>query len=84
LCPVRLEGREAELSTEIESMKVELSRANDLVTSLQRKGCGGELLSLSSSAAKASALLKSGMSLTQIYSKYVEVRPRSVCWFSVC
>lgn len=52
-------------------MKVELARANQLVSSLQKKG--GEVLHLSPAAAKASALLKSGMSLTEIYSKYVEV-----------
>jgi nucleoprotein TPR len=57
---------------EVEAMKVELSRANDLVKSLRIKG--GEILSMSPAAAKASTLLKSGMSLTQIYSKYVEVR----------
>ena len=52
-------------------MKLELSRANELVSSLRKRG--GEVLSLSPTAAKASALLKSGMTLTQIYSKYVEV-----------
>lgn len=52
-------------------MRVELGHANDLVKSLQSRG--GEILLMSPAAAKASALLKSGMSLTQIYSKYVEV-----------
>ena len=56
---------------ELEERKLELARANELVASLQRKG--GEILLLSPAAAKASALLKSGMTLTQIYSKYVQV-----------
>ncbi len=72
LGPSRHSSKEQELVEEVESMKLELSRANQLVASLQKKG--GEVLLMSPAAAKASALLKSGMSLTQIYSKYVEVR----------
>ena len=60
-------------------MKLELSRANELVNSLQKKG--GEVLLMSPAAAKASALLKSGMSLTQIYSKYVEVSTLAAAFF---
>ena len=67
----RHEEQESEWLDEVESMKLELSHANDLVSSFQKKS--GEVLLLSPAAAKASALLKSGMSLTQIYSKYVEV-----------
>lgn len=68
----RHESLEKGLLDEVEGLKLELSRANQLVSSLQKKG--GEVLHMSPAAAKASALLKSGMSLTQIYSKYVEVR----------
>ena len=71
--PVLRHGhREREMREEVEGMKVELSRANSLIKSLQQRG--GEVLLMSPAAAKASALLKSGMTLTQIYSKYVEVR----------
>lgn len=64
-------SRQNELQAEVEGLKMEVSRANELVSSLRKRG--GEVISMSPAAAKASALLKSGMTLTQIYSKYVEV-----------
>ena len=72
----RGETVEKDLSTSLASQKQELTRANDLLTSLRhRAGALSELevLSLSPAAAKASALLKSGKSLTQIYSEHIEV-----------
>ncbi|XP_064382187.1 nucleoprotein TPR-like isoform X2 [Halichondria panicea] len=67
---------ERDLSTSLASKKQELSRANDLLTSMrQYRGSlsDQEVLSLSPAAAKASALLKSGKSLTQIYSEHIQV-----------
>ena len=64
------------MTTEAEELKQELTRANELLTSMRQKNVTlseGEVLSLSPAAAKASALLTSGLSLTQIYSRYVEV-----------
>ena len=72
----RRQSLEEETSSEVESLKQELSHANELLTSMRQKGVTlseGEVLSLSPAAAKASAMLKSGRSLTQIYSQYVEV-----------
>ena len=54
----------------MEALRSELSHANDLLTSLQKKG---EVLPLSPVASKAAALFKSGLTTTQLYSKYVEV-----------
>ena len=68
------------MSTEVEQLKHELSHANELLSSMRQKSFSfaeGEVLSLSPAAAKASAMLKSGLSLTQIYSQYVEV----YCYF---
>ncbi len=67
---------ERDLSTNLASKKQELSRANDLLTSMrQYRGSlsDQEVLSLSPAAAKASALLKSGKSLTLIYSEHIQV-----------
>ena len=65
------------MSSELEQLKRELTHANELLTSMRQKRSAslieGEVLSLSPAAAKASAMLKSGLTLTQIYSKYVEV-----------
>lgn len=73
----RHESLEQDHLTEVERLKKELSHANDLLASLrQQRGAmlsDTEVLSLSPAAAKASAMLKSGQSLTQIYSQYVEV-----------
>lgn len=67
----RHESQERNLQLELESLNSELSRANDLVNSLQRMG--REVLPLSPMAAKADVLFKSGFSTTQLYSRYVEV-----------
>lgn len=67
------------MSGEIEELKQELSHANELLTSMRQKSMHlgeSEVLSLSPAAANASALLTSGLSLTQIYSRYVEVHER--------
>ena len=72
----RLQAREEDMATEVEDLKRELSHANELLTSMKQKSLTlgeSEVLSLSPAAAKASAMLKSGLSLTQIYSQYVEV-----------
>ncbi len=66
---------EHDLSTSLTAQKQELTRANDLLTSLRHRGgllSESEVLSLSPAAAKASALLKSGKSLTQIYSDHIQ------------
>ena len=69
---------EEDVSSEIDQLKSELTHANELLTSMRQKKSvslvEGEVLSLSPAAAKASAMFKSGLTLTQIYSKYVEVR----------
>ena len=65
------------MSSELEQLRRELTHANELLTSMRQKKSTslieGEVLSLSPAAAKASAMLKSGLTLTQIYSNYVEV-----------
>ena len=65
------------MSSELEQLRRELTHANELLTSMRQKRSSslieGEVLSLSPAAAKASAMLKSGLTLTQIYSNYVEV-----------
>ena len=72
----RLQTREEDMATEVEDLKRELSHANELLTSMRQKSLTlgeSEVLSLSPAVAKASAMLKSGLSLTQIYSQYIEV-----------
>ena len=72
----RHQSQEEDSTAEIEDLKRELSRANELLASMKQKSFTlgeSEVLSLSPAAAKASAMLKSGLSLTQIYSQYVEV-----------
>ena len=70
----RFESQEQDLQAKITSLEQELAHANDLLAaSKQYSSLQGEVLALSPAAAKASALLKSGLSLTQIYSQYVEV-----------
>ena len=64
--------QETELASQVASLQVELSRANELVNSLQKKG--GEALPVSPIPAEVTALFKSGMSATQLYTKLVEVR----------
>ena len=60
----------------ITTLQTELSNANDLLNSARQHGflpnTEGDLLSLSPSAAGVSAQLRSGLTLTQIYSRYVE------------
>ena len=70
------------MSAEVEQLKRELSHADELLSSMRQKSftlAEGEVLSLSPAAAKASAMLKSGLSLTQIYSQYVEVHVDTYC-----
>ena len=67
---------EDELNTRISSLERELANANDLLSAARQRGSlpfsEGEVLALSPAAAKASSLLKSGLTLTQIYTQYVE------------
>ena len=60
----------------IMTLQTELSNANELLSSARQRGflpiSEGDLLSLSPSAAGVSAQLRSGLTLTQIYSRYVE------------
>lgn len=64
-----------ELTNRVHSLEQELSSANELLAAANKRQSLSreELLSLSPRAARASELLKSGLSLTQIYSRYVEV-----------
>ena len=67
---------EDELNTRVSSLERELADANDLLSVARQRGSlpfsEGEVLSLSPAAARASSLLKSGLTLTQIYSQFVE------------
>ena len=70
----RYESQEQALQSKITGLEKELSHANDLLAAMKQRGLHeSDVLSLSPAAAKASSLLKSGLSLTQIYSQYVEV-----------
>lgn len=70
----RYESQEQAHQSRITSLEKELSHANDLLAAMKQRGLHeSDVLSLSPAAAKASSLLKSGLSLTQIYSQYVEV-----------
>merc|ERR1712088_306354 len=56
----------------IRALKKELEDANDLIKTLKQRGLTEEGISqLSPAAAAASKLIKSGMSLTQVYSELV-------------
>lgn len=57
----------------ISSLKIELEHANDLLKAANAHNLDMALSDLAPSAATASKLLKSGMSLTQIYSQLVKV-----------
>ncbi|XP_045536329.1 nucleoprotein TPR [Papilio machaon] len=57
----------------ISSLKSELEHANDLIKAAAAQNLDMALSDLAPSAATASKLLKSGMSLTQIYSQLVKV-----------
>ena len=65
-----------QVSEQVASLEKELARANELLAAWRKKGVvpltEGELLSLSPIATSTSAMLKSGMTLTQIYSKLVD------------
>ena len=67
---------ECEKSELITKLQTELSHANDLLTSARHRGAlpltEGEVLSLSPVASSTSSLMESGLTLTQIYSRYVE------------
>lgn len=70
----RLENKEElkRRNEAIRALRKELTDANDLIKTLKTKGLTEEgIEKLSPSAAAASKLLKSGMSLTQIYSQLV-------------
>ena len=73
---LRLTTLETESGGRISSLERELANANDLLSSARQHGSlpftEGDLLSLSPTAASASTQLRSGMTLTQIYSRYVE------------
>ncbi|XP_046396406.1 nucleoprotein TPR isoform X2 [Ischnura elegans] len=68
-----LEGKLNESKTVIELLKKELAEANELLKAAKREITEEQLEMLSPSAAAASRLIKSGLSLTQIYSQYVAV-----------
>ncbi len=72
ICISRSSTRESELVTEVNDLRAELSRANELVASLQRKG-GDVLPPLEGISAEVATLFKSGMSATHLYSKFVKV-----------
>uniref|UniRef100_T1J0B3 Nucleoprotein TPR n=1 Tax=Strigamia maritima TaxID=126957 RepID=T1J0B3_STRMM len=62
------------LQEKVESLEKELSNANKLLSCLRPKSLSAEnIAALSPSAAIASNLLKSGMTLTQIYCEYTKI-----------
>lgn len=65
-----------EFVSKIDKMEKELQDANDLLVAARKKGLAPlseeELTSLSPTAAAASSFLKSGLTLTQMYSEYVK------------
>ncbi|XP_077991395.1 nucleoprotein TPR-like [Glandiceps talaboti] len=69
-------SKQKDLEEQIDKMEKELEHANDLLAIARRKGIAplseDDLVSLSPTAAAASSLLKSGMTLTQMYSAYIE------------
>ncbi|CAH3109789.1 unnamed protein product [Pocillopora meandrina] len=66
-----------ELEEKINKLDKELENANDLLAAARQRGTAPltpvELSTLSPTAAATSSFMKSGMTLTQIYSQYVEV-----------
>ncbi|XP_048581842.1 nucleoprotein TPR isoform X2 [Nematostella vectensis] len=66
-----------DLESKVHALETELNNANDLLEAARQRGAAPmseEMLStLSPTAAATSSLLKSGMTLTEIYSQYVEV-----------
>ena len=73
----RFDVTEQEMKSRISTLEQELANANDLLTAVKYRASlplsEEDILSLSPSAARASTLLKSGLTLTQIYSQYVQV-----------
>ncbi|XP_038056577.1 nucleoprotein TPR-like [Patiria miniata] len=70
-------AKETELNEKMAKMEKELEDANDLLNAARKKGVvmkmsDEELNSLSPTAAAASSFLKSGLTLTQMYSEYVK------------
>ncbi|PIK55813.1 putative nucleoprotein TPR-like [Apostichopus japonicus] len=65
-----------ELVKKVDKMEQELDNANDLLAAARKKGLTPlseeELTSLSPTAAAASSFIKSGMTLTQMYSEYIK------------
>ncbi|XP_033645246.1 nucleoprotein TPR-like [Asterias rubens] len=70
-------AKETEMNDKIARLERELADANDLLNAARKKGIAlklsdDELNSLSPTAAAASSFLKSGLTLTQMYSEYVK------------
>jgi len=81
-CKLKAEEEEhvkktTQLSQQVKDLKTELENANDLLELARQKGSVAmreqDLSTLSPMAAATSAILKKGMTLTQIYSEYVKV-----------
>ncbi|XP_071454346.1 nucleoprotein TPR isoform X2 [Hetaerina americana] len=68
-----MQAKIAESKTAIDLLRKELAEANELLKAAKREITQEQLEILSPSAAAASRLIKSGLSLTQIYSQYVTV-----------
>ncbi|XP_071481233.1 nucleoprotein TPR-like, partial [Diadema antillarum] len=70
------EASQKELNEKIAKLERELEDANDLLTAARKRGAAPmsdeELTELCPTAAAASAFIKSGMTLTEIYSQYVK------------
>jgi nucleoprotein TPR len=73
----KLVNERTESQEQIKSLEMELTRANDLLSTARHKGflplTEDEILSVSSSATATSSRLLSGLTLTQIYSRYVDI-----------
>ena len=76
LCYHRFATQQYENEERVKTIETELCNANNLLTSARHRGLlpmtEGEVLSLSPMATETSSLLESGMTLTQIYTRYVE------------
>lgn len=70
------ENKAQAMNNEIEMQKKELEKANDLLLAQKKQGpqnlSDEELAALCPTAAMASKFIRSGMTLTEIYTKYVE------------
>nr|XP_018671495.1 nucleoprotein TPR isoform X2 [Ciona intestinalis] len=68
-----IETQNTEQTIQIERLKKELETANDMITASKRRELShDELAEMCPTAAMTSKFIKSGMTLTQIYSQYVE------------